>query len=1490
MFSAPLRASASARLAELVRQKKNEIIKTAAASVSSSSAAESSKKSSSKGFYSRAHDISLELPDGTSTPGFRFGHNSSKAGELVFSTGMVGYAEAMTDPSYRGQILTFTYPMIGNYGVPPKEYDELGLLKYFESERIQVQGIVVQEYSREWSHCLGVRSLSDWMTEEQVPGISGVDTRHLTTRIRETGAMLAKLDIGGAELRFDDPNKRNLVAEVSINEPRIYGNGDVKLIAVDCGIKNNIIRQLAVRGATVKVVPWDYDFNKEDYDGLFISNGPGDPSMALTTINHLRQALATSNKPIFGICLGNQLLAIAAGASTYKLPYGNRGQNQPCMDTLTGRCLISSQNHGFAVDAKTLPPEWTEYFVNLNDGSNEGIIHKTKPFFTVQFHPEAKNGPTDPEYLFDMFIQKVRDYKADPTNSTFYIPPLPRPDPPRVRKVLMLGSGGLQIGQAGEFDYSGSQAIKALKQEGIRSVLINPNIATVQTQAGLADAVYFAPLTMESIEEVIRKERPEGLFLGFGGQTALNLGVQMEQTGLLKRYGMKVLGTQVDAIMNAEDRELFNARLAEIGVKVAESFACTEIEDAVVAANKIGYPVMVRAAYALGGLGSGFCNNDEEIRSRCRQALACCPQVLVEKSLKGWKECEYEVVRDMYGNTVTVCNMENFDPMGIHTGESIVVAPSQTLSDDDYHWLREIAIKTVNHLKVVGECNIQYTYDPNSRDYRVIEINPRLSRSSALASKATGYPLAYVAAKLALGIPLPDLRNSVTKTTSADFEPSLDYIVTKLPRWDMLKFPHVDRHIGSAMKSVGEVMAVGRNFEESFQKAIRMVDSSYTGFEQRNWGSKTEHELLDELQNPTDQRVFALKEAFNRGYTVDQLHELTRITTWFLHKLAHIHELEGEVKSFKGKQLPANLLLAAKQHGFSDRQIGQLIGQSELDVRAYRKALKILPCTKQIDTQAAEFPAATNYLYMTYNASTDDLPKNEGAANGVIVLGSGTYRIGSSVEFDYGSVGVARALRAMGEKVMIVNFNPETVSTDYDESDALFFEELSLERVLDIVDRENPKGVVVSVGGQLPQNIALKLHECGVRVLGTSPIQIDRAEDRYKFSQMLDRLGVDQPEWKELTSKEEAMEFASKVNYPVLVRPSYVLSGAAMNVVHNDHDLWELLSEAASVSPDHPVVMTKFYLNSKELEIDAVCQNGKIVNWATSEHVEFAGVHSGDATLMFPSKYITQEVKDRIFEISEKITQELQVSGPVNVQYLFTPEGDLKVIECNLRASRSLPFMTKTLGVPMIDNLARVFMGKEVRKDERCRREVPFSGVKASMFSFQRLKGADPRLTVEMASTGEVACYGKNVHEAFLKAFLSSSFKWPKNKTLLAASLTDDLARELRTLTGYGYRVFTIPATAEKAEQFGIPHVTIPNEDILEFLSNKGADFVINWPLSLVHEDPFYYQMRRKAADFALPVVMNDRVAKMLVESLCHIKAESDIPTENFDYYHSLYP
>ena len=847
----------------------------------------------------------------------------------------------------------------------------------------------------------------------------------------------------------------------------------------------------------------------------------------------------------------------------------------------------------------------------------------------------------------------------------------------------------------------------------------------------------------------------------------------------------------------------------------------------------------------------------------------------------------------MYGNCVTVCNMENFDPMGIHTGESIVVAPSQTLNDADYHWLREIAIKTVSHLKIVGECNIQYAYDPNSQDYRVIEVNPRLSRSSALASKATGYPLAAVAAQLAQGAHLPSLRNSVTLDTSAHFEPSLDYLVLKMPRWDVAKFRMVDRRLGSSMKSIGEVMAVGRKFEEVLQKAIRMVDSSYVGFTSRGWTDSSLEDVKVELGAPTDRRLFALKRALEMGLSVEEIFQITRINRWFLHKLQNIHDFERELTTGfkgKGKSIPAKTMRKAKEYGFSDKQIGDLVGMKELEVRALRKSLGVIPVMKQIDTMAAEFPARTNYLYTTYSGDQHDVPEGKQAGSGgILVLGSGVYRIGSSVEFDYGAVETVRALRRLGEKTIMINYNPETVSTDYDESDKLYFEELSFERVLDVVDHEKPRGVVVSVGGQLPQNIALKLHQAGVPILGTSPLDIDRAEDRYKFSKMLDDIGVDQPEWKELTSIADAFAFAKKVSYPVLVRPSYVLSGAAMNVVYNDADLEELLRKAADVSPEHPVVMTKFLLEAKEIECDAVCKNGSMVNWAVSEHVEFAGVHSGDATLMFPSPNLTEAEKARFREQSEKICKALNVTGPVNIQYLFTKTGDIKVIECNLRASRSLPFVAKTLGINFVENIAKVFLGRQVEVDERCRREVPFYGVKAPNFSFQRLLGADPRLGVEMASTGEVACFGKTHHNAFLKAVLSSHFKWPTRKSLLVANVTENFVQELRTLSLYGYTVFATDDAAQMCKKYGVPATILSLEQAIKAAEQRTFDFLVNFPEHPSREPVGYYQVRRKAADYALPVISNERVALMLVQALAKHKSASELDVQPYDYYHSLY-
>ena len=1301
----------------------------------------------------------LILEDGTAFKGYSFGAPRSTKGEVVFTTGMVGYPENLTDPSYRGQIMTLTYPLVGNYGIPDDSLDELGLPKYFESDRIHVEGLIVQNYSEENSHYQSTRTLEQWLISQNIPALTGIDTRALTQKIRDKGVMLGKV-VFEEDVSLENPMDKNLVAEVSPKTIKTYGKGKHKVIAVDCGMKYNIIRSLVNHGdATVKVVPWDYDVTQEDYDGLFLSNGPGDPAKCGVAIENIKKAYEVG-KPIFGICLGNQLMAHAAGGKTYKLKYGNRGQNQPCVDLMTNHVYITPQNHGYAVDNQSLPSGWKPYFINVNDGSNEGIFHQNKPFFSVQFHPEAKSGPYDTSFLFHKFYNMIEQEKGGKvymgtTKSS-------------VKKVLLLGSGALQIGQAGEFDYSGSQAIKALKEEGVQVILMNPNIATIQTAKDLADQVYFLPVTPEFVEEVIKKEKPDGVLLGFGGQTALNCGVTLEDTGIWKKYGVRVLGTSVDTIKKTEDRDLFKQALNEIGQPMMPSEACSTWQESIASANRIGYPVICRAAYTLGGLGSGFANNDEELKELVRKALSSSPQVLIEKSFRGWKECEYEVVRDAADNCITVCNMENFDPMGIHTGESIVVAPSQTLTNDEYHMLRTASIDTIRHLNIIGECNIQYTLDPNSNQYYVIEVNPRLSRSSALASKATGYPLAFVAAKLSLGINLPEIRNSVTKSTSAPFQPSLAYIVTKIPRWDISKFERVSPLLGSGMKSVGEVMAIGRSFEESMQKAMRMVDGNNEGFEYRSGDSWSEEKLLEELTKPTPNRPFALKWALEKGYTVDRLYELTKIDKWFLQKLERIHQISVELKGIGSLvNTPFGLLKAAKQAGFSDRQIAKLLKTTELEVRRLRKSQGIIPVAKQIDTLAAEFPAMTNYLYMTYNGTYNDVPPGK---NPVMVLGSGTYRIGSSVEFDYCSVMTIRALNRMGEKTVMVNYNPETVSTDYDESDRLYFEELSLERVLDIYDHENPKGVIVSVGGQTPQNIALPLHKVGVNVLGTSPLMIDMAEDRDKFSSMLDRIGVKQPEWRKLTSMDEAHKFCDLVGFPVLIRPSYVLSGAAMNVARTRGELDDYLQLAVDVSPEFPIVISKFIEGAREIEVDAVASKGKIVNWAVAEHIENAGVHSGDATHVLPTDGITSKSKQTVLDISAKIAKELQISGPFNTQFLVREDLDYySVIETNLRASRSFPFVSKTYDIDFIETATKIFMGQDVPVDNRCSVDPKHVCVKCPQFSFQRLLGADPILGVEMASTGEVATFGDDKYEAFLKGMLSvpNNYRLPnKNRTI----------------------------------------------------------------------------------------------------------------------------
>ena len=1068
-----------------------------------------------------------------------------------------------------------------------------------------------------------------------------------------------------------------------------------------------------------------------------------------------------------------------------------------------------------------------------------------------------------------------------------------------IKKVLLLGSGALKIGEAGEFDYSGSQALKAMKEEGIETVLINPNIATVQTSEGVADKIYFLPVTPYFVEEVIKKEKPQGILLAFGGQTALNCGVELYKSGVLEKYDLKVLGTPVQSIMDTEDRDLFVKKLDQIDVKTIKSHAVATIEDAKIAAQDLGYPVILRAAYALGGLGSGFCDNADELEILAGKAFSYSTQVLVEKSLKGWKEIEYEVVRDCYDNCITVCNMENFDPLGIHTGESIVVAPSQTLTNSEYHMLRELAIKIVRHIGIVGECNVQYAFDPYSEDYRVIEVNARLSRSSALASKATGYPLAFVAAKLGLGYGLFELKNSVTKTTPAFFEPALDYIVCKIPRWDLSKFQGVSREIGSSMKSVGEVMAIGRSFEEAIQKGLRMIGQGAHGFVANR--EITVEDIDKSLREPTDNRIFVISKAFQKGYTVDQIHELTKIDRWFLDKLQNIVLTSKKLSALEEiEELNDQLLLKAKKEGFSDFQIARLIFKDRTDpdisaslIRNIRKERGIKPVVKQIDTLAAEYPAQTNYLYLTYNGTANDV-KYLGDHKSIIVLGSGAYRIGSSVEFDWCSVNALQTIRNTGWRGVMINYNPETVSTDYDMCDRLYFDELTYERVMDIYELENPHGMIVSVGGQIPNNLALKLDKSGVNLLGTSAKSIDNAEDRHKFSSMLDRLGVDQPRWKELTTLNEVNEFVDIVGFPVLVRPSYVLSGAAMNVCSNNSELEQFLKLAANVSKKHPVVVSEFIQNAKEIELDAVAKDGEIIAYAVSEHIEFAGVHSGDATIQFPPQKLYVETSRRIKKIARRIAEELNITGPFNIQFL-AKENDIKVIECNLRASRSFPFVSKVLKINFIELAAKVMTGTEVTPPSNSAFDLDYVGIKASQFSFSRLQKADPVLGVDMASTGEVGCIGDDTNEAILTAMLSVGYRIPKKNILISsgsAKQKADLLMASKLLSQKGYNLYATGGSHKYLIDNNIPATLVhwPSDpdmqpQAMQMLKNKQLDFVINIPKNLTQiELENGYKIRRAAVDFNVPLITNARLASAFIIAFCSMNIE-DIQIKSWDEY-----
>jgi len=1512
----------------------------------------------------------LELADGTALHGISFGaQNKSVSGECVFQTGMVGYVESLTDPSYEGQILVLTYPLVGNYGVPSREEAESSiqalLASPFESSRIHIAGLVIASYSHDFSHYLAKSTLGEWLAENGVPAIYGVDTRALTKRIRDSGSMLGRLlapkttdvqtelhgvavDIPNspaldgpwrakyAELPFADPNAVNLVAKVSSKAPKLYtpvntsGGGSlgqakeailhpntkrpIRILALDVGMKYNQIRCFTSRGVELKVVPWDHDFlnpavESEPFDGLFVSNGPGDPTSCAPTIARLRTLLARTKPeeiiPVFGICLGHQLLALAAGARTNKMKFGNRGHNIPCTDQLSGRCYITSQNHGFAVDATSLPQGWGELFVNANDGSNEGIYAVDRPFFSVQFHPESTPGPRDTEFLFDVFIRSVVDVaavKGNPASAPaapLVLPPVQftggalsdnAAAHPRVhcRKVLVLGSGGLSIGQAGEFDYSGSQAIKALKEEGIYTVLINPNIATIQTSSGLADKVYFLPVTPEFVLKVIRHERPDGIYCTFGGQTALNVGIKIVED--LQKLGVRVLGTPIQTIITTEDRDLFAKAMEQIGERCAPSASAVNWDEALAAARHIGFPVIVRAAFALGGLGSGFANDEDELRKLCAQAFANSPQVLVEKSMRGWKEVEYEVVRDCRNNCITVCNMENFDPLGIHTGDSIVIAPSQTLSDEDYNMLRTTAVNVIRHLGVVGECNIQYALNPHSKEYCIIEVNARLSRSSALASKATGYPLAFIAAKLGLNIPLNEIRNSVTRETCACFEPSLDYVVCKMPRWDLRKFVRVSSKLGSSMKSVGEVMSIGRTFEEAIQKAIRSVDYANDGFEQND--KVTDEEIDEELVNATDRRLFAIANALELGYDVEKVHKLSNIDRWFLQRLAGITQASKALRSFSAASLPPARLRQAKQLGFSDKQLGKILGSNELAVRRLRLEHGISPFVKQIDTVAAEFPAFTNYLYLTYSATEHDVNFSD---KGVMVLGSGVYRIGSSVEFDWCAVRAIRTLRESGYKTVMVNYNPETVSTDYDEADRLYFENISLETVLDIYDAESSSGVIISMGGQTPNNIAIPLHRQQVRIFGTSPEMIDMAENRYKFSRMLDKIGVDQPMWKELTSLEEAHSACARFGYPVLVRPSYVLSGAAMNVVYSPEDLSSYLSQATAVNRDHPVVITKYLEGAKEIEMDAVAKDGKMLMHYISEHVENAGVHSGDATLILPPQDLDPETVRRIETATAKIAAALHVTGPFNIQFI-AKNNEIKVIECNVRAARSFPFVSKVTGIDAIEMATKVMLGLPVESYPKITLPKDYVGVKVPQFSFSRLAGADPILGVEMASTGEVACFGRDKYEAYLKAMIASGIRMPTKNVLLSIgsfSEKQELLPSVQTLHALGFTLYGSSGSADFYNEHGISvnHLEALPEDedwktedstkasysLLSQLTAGTISLFISLPSKNKYRRPVSftsmgYRARRLAIDRSIPLITNVKNAKLFVEALARLR------------------
>ena len=1451
----------------------------------------------------------LELNTGQKFNGKSFGKEISEDeyGEIVFQTGMVGYPESLTDPSYLNQILVLTYPLIGNYGISDPEYDEFGIDKIFESNNIHIKALIVGEYNPKYSHWRGKKSLGDWLKEKGIIGISGVDTRELVKIIRENSDIIGKISNLESEYQsqFQPQSQLKSILINNINSNinlsnvslKINLNGDnpvlkdnkiiinenpelLNILVIDCGIKNSQLRALLKHNIQLTVVDTQYNFISEvlknEYDGIFLSNGPGDPTTSKFVVEQLKVLFSNDlfNTPVFGICYGHQLIGLASGNNIKKMKYGNRGHNIPCNLVGTNKCYITSQNHGYEVilDSKE-NNNWSELFINSNDNTNEGLIHKEKPIFSVQFHPEARAGPTDTLFLFNIFIERcqnifnIKDRIYQLVNdkleeSIDYVKNIKD----NIRKILILGSGGLSIGQAGEFDYSGSQAIKAFKEENIEVILVNPNIATIQTSKGLADKIYYLPVTPEYVKQVIDKEKPDGISLSFGGQTALNCGVKLYEQGHLKN--IKILGSSLQTVMDAEDRERFKNILEEIGEYTAPSKVVSNIQEAIDFSKEIGFPLLIRSSFALGGLGSGFANNEGEMLEILNVAFNNNSHVIIDKSLKGWKELEYEIVRDSYDNCISVCNMENIDPLGIHTGESIVVAPSQTLTDKEYNCLRRVAFKVIRRLGIIGECNIQYALDPESSKYYIIEVNPRLSRSSALASKATGYPLAYIAAKLSLGYSLLEIRNSITRLTAC-YEPSLDYCVVKVPRWDLRKFPMVNDKLGSSMKSVGEVMSISRSFEEAFQKALRMANENILGFfgTDKNWKSSE-----DELQNPNNDRINKIANSFYSGqYNVDEMYDLTKIDKWYLKKMWKIIEMQKNLENNDpNSEISKDLLYRAKRIGFSDYQISKMIKKTEIFVRDLRESFNIKPVVKQLDTVAAEYPCYTNYLYLTYNGDYNDIGFDEKT---VIVSGSGVYRIGSSVEFDWCAVNCVRELRERGYKTVMINYNPETVSTDYDEVDRLYFDEVTFETVMDIYSFENSQGIILSMGGQIANNIAMSLHRKEVKIIGTNPENIDNAENRFKFSRMLDHIEIDQPKWKELTDRNSAKKFCNEVEYPCLVRPSYVLSGAMMCVIYSNDEMDNYLKNVI-ISNDYPVVISKFITGAKEIEVDAVADKGELKLWAISEHVEDAGVHSGDATLILPPKNINDTTRNLLISNTQKIAKQLEINGPFNIQYI-AKNDELKVIECNLRVSRSFPFVSKVKDINFIKIATKIMIGAEYNIPTKLEK---YTGVKVPQFSFNRLANADNRLGVEMLSTGEVACFGENYREAYLKGLQATGFK-VNNKCNVLISIGSyqdkkELRESVKLLSESGFQLFGTQGTANYYEETGINVYGLDNDIILNKIKQNYFGLVINTSISnkirINKKKTGGYFIRRLSIDYGIPVITNIKCVKLYIDSIIY--------------------